>query len=113
MLSTNEYKKDYLTVSSYVVGALYATAWLAGGIWLQVTSTNPVWYLPCIFGVGYFILLIPHINVTKKLIKDESFSINIRRLYTLMFIHLFCLNFPLFAFELVGSFYYKKRNSEF
>jgi len=108
MLTKNQYKKDFITKSGYIVGGLWVGSIVFGLIILGIWFPFPYWWtLLFVVPINIFMYAI-HIIISKKCTDGIDFEKNIKLLVFISWLQLLVLNIPLFAFGFIGSVFYNK-----
>ncbi|ARU92172.1 hypothetical protein SCLARK_001714 [Spiroplasma clarkii] len=108
MLTSNQYKKDFITGGSYVLGAIWVTTIVVSIIVIGISFPFPYWWALLFVAPINVGLYVWHVVLVKRIINAINFEKDIKMLTILSFLQLLVLNIPLFAYGLIGGVFYRK-----
>lgn len=107
------YKAEQITKSSYILGILWTSSMIILTVFIGITGRFFLWWILIILCITSVIMLIWHWKTAKDIVDDYNRKANIDKFKWMWLLQILTLNFPLFAYEVVGLVFYKKAYLKF
>lgn len=108
MINNNIDRTNFVTISSKVVGTIWTCAVITFAVYIGILNPFPAWYVILIAGFLELLLVVFHYVISTRILNQQNSDKNIKYMQCMMFLNFIVLNIPLFSFQLVLLFHYRK-----